>query len=139
MNLQSFKEKLLEKDPSFRKEYFNKEDLVYEISEMVIDARVRRGLSQKQLADLIGTQQPSIARIESGTRVQDLTILQKIASAVGARLLPPKFIYDEVKTKDTVIIAEYSQVESHFYFASHSLKKKECKKEVQYQLDSQVI
>lgn len=48
--------------------------------------RIQRGLSQAQLAELVGTQQPSIARLENGTSLPSLSFLQKIATALNARI-----------------------------------------------------
>lgn len=46
--------------------------------------RMLRGLTQAQLAELIGTRQPSIARLENGSSIPSLTFLKKIAAALDA-------------------------------------------------------
>jgi transcriptional regulator with XRE-family HTH domain len=68
-------------DPEVRKAY---EDLepAYQIARL----RIMRGLTQEQLAKLVGTQQPSIARLESGRTTPDLPFLRRIADALNARL-----------------------------------------------------
>ncbi len=48
--------------------------------------RMLRGLTQAQLAEMIGTQQPSIARLENGTSTPSLSFLTKIAYALGAKV-----------------------------------------------------
>jgi len=48
--------------------------------------RIQRGLSQAQLAELVGTQQPSIARLENGSRFPSLSFLHKLAAALNARI-----------------------------------------------------
>lgn len=48
--------------------------------------RLQRGLTQAQLADMVGTQQPSIARLENSSRIPSLSFLQKIAAALNARI-----------------------------------------------------
>ena len=48
--------------------------------------RIARGLTQAQLARLVGTKQPSIARLESGTSQPSVAFLQKVAAALGTRL-----------------------------------------------------
>jgi DNA-binding XRE family transcriptional regulator len=48
--------------------------------------RMLRGLTQAQLAEMIGTQQPSIARLENGTSTPSLSFLTKIADALGAKV-----------------------------------------------------
>lgn len=52
------------------------------ISEL-ISARLEKGLSQEQLAGLIGTQRSNICRIESGNQNVSLDMLIKIAGALG--------------------------------------------------------
>jgi transcriptional regulator with XRE-family HTH domain len=48
--------------------------------------RIRRGLTQKQLAELVGTRQSSIARLERGVTPPSLSFLSKVAAALGARV-----------------------------------------------------
>ncbi len=48
--------------------------------------RMLRGLTQVQLAEMIGTRQPSIARLENGTSTPSLSFLNKIAEALGAKI-----------------------------------------------------
>ena len=73
------------KDPEFAREY---EALrpEFEIVEQIIALRIKRKLTQKQLAEKVGTQQPSIARLERGGKVSDLGFLQRVADALDARV-----------------------------------------------------
>jgi transcriptional regulator with XRE-family HTH domain len=48
--------------------------------------RILRGLSQAQLAELAGTRQPSIARLENGNSLPSLSFLQRLAAALGAKI-----------------------------------------------------
>lgn len=48
--------------------------------------RMQRGLTQAQLAELVGTRQPSIARLENGTSTPSLSFLNKIAAALEAKI-----------------------------------------------------
>lgn len=48
--------------------------------------RIARGLTQAQLAQMVGTKQPSIARLEKGESTPSLAFLEKLAEALGARL-----------------------------------------------------
>lgn len=48
--------------------------------------RQRRGLSQRGLAELTGTTQSAIARLESGVISPSLPTLDRIANALGAEL-----------------------------------------------------
>lgn len=48
--------------------------------------RILRGLTQTQLAEMVGTRQPSIARLENGSSVPSISFLQKVAAALDARI-----------------------------------------------------
>ena len=65
----------------------------YEIAQMIYDARMAAGLTQQQLADLIGTKQPVISQLENADyEGQSLTMLERIVVAlhleVQLRLVP---------------------------------------------------
>jgi ribosome-binding protein aMBF1 (putative translation factor) len=58
-----------------------------QVARLVYDARTRAGLTQRQLADLIRTSQPVIARLEDADYTgHSLAMLQRIAVALGLRL-----------------------------------------------------
>jgi transcriptional regulator with XRE-family HTH domain len=46
--------------------------------------RLKLGLTQTQLAEMVGTKQPSIARLENGEGSPSLSFLEKVAAALGA-------------------------------------------------------
>lgn len=48
--------------------------------------RILRGLTQAQLAEMVGTRQPSIARLENGTSIPSLSFLNRIAAALNAKV-----------------------------------------------------
>jgi len=48
--------------------------------------RIARGLTQEQLAAMVGTKQPSIARLENGNSVPSLSFLRRIADALKATI-----------------------------------------------------
>ncbi len=50
------------------------------------DLRVKRGLSQAELAGRAGTAQASVARIESGRALPKLDLIVRLAPALGARV-----------------------------------------------------
>jgi DNA-binding XRE family transcriptional regulator len=54
----------------------------YQISRL----RIAQGLTQAQLAEMVGTHQPSIARIESGKSLPSLLFLERVASVLNARV-----------------------------------------------------
>ena len=58
-----------------------------EVAQMIYDARTKAGLSQSELAALIGSKQPVIARLEDADyEGHSLTMLQRIAAALKQRL-----------------------------------------------------
>ena len=48
--------------------------------------RIKRGLTQQQLADLVNTHQSSIARLESGKTEPRLSFLHRVVKALGGQL-----------------------------------------------------
>jgi DNA-binding XRE family transcriptional regulator len=58
----------------------------YKIIDEIIMARKEKNLTQKDLAELIGTKQSNISRLESGNYNPSLEFLNKIAQAVGKKL-----------------------------------------------------
>ena len=56
-----------------------------EITKAIICERIKRKLTQAQLATKAGLKQPSVARVESGN-MPSITTLNKIAKALGTRL-----------------------------------------------------
>src|SRR5690349_11785226 len=55
-------------------------------SKLVRDARMRRGLSQRDLAQRAKVAQSSVANIESGRRQPSVAMLERILAAAGFRL-----------------------------------------------------
>jgi transcriptional regulator with XRE-family HTH domain len=56
------------------------------IADQVVEQRLARGLSQKELAKLCGTTQSAIARLESGGRPPKIDTLLRIAEALDCEL-----------------------------------------------------
>lgn len=57
----------------------------------LLDARIRKGISQAKLASLVGMQQAAIARLENpGYSVKYLHTLEKIAKALDCDFIPPQ-------------------------------------------------
>jgi len=69
-------------DPDVKAAY---DDL--EPAHQVARLRIMRGLTQKELADLVGTKQPSIARLESGGGLPRLSFLRRVVEALGGRVI----------------------------------------------------
>lgn len=68
-------------------EEYKKLEPHYQIISQLIEARVKKGLTQKELADKIGVKQSAIARVESGTSNPTLAFLTKITQATGSKLV----------------------------------------------------
>jgi transcriptional regulator with XRE-family HTH domain len=68
-------------DPEFR-EAWEASSPAYQVASL----RILRGLAQQQLAERVGTRQPSIARLESGREEPKLGFLRRVAEALGAKV-----------------------------------------------------
>ena len=58
-------------------------------AKLVLDARTRRGMSQRELAQRAQVAQSSVADIESGRRQPSVAMLEQILEAAGFRLEMP--------------------------------------------------
>ncbi len=71
-------------NPEFRKEYDALSE-EFEVAKQVIGLRIKKGLTQKELAEKVHTSQSCIARLESGTyRNVSLSFLRRVGNALGA-------------------------------------------------------
>jgi ribosome-binding protein aMBF1 (putative translation factor) len=77
--------KLLTQSPEVKKEYENLETL-YEIKKQIIKLRLEQGLSQKELAEKVGTKQSAISRLENDDYNPSVEFLSKVANALGKKL-----------------------------------------------------
>lgn len=73
------------RDPKFRKAYEAVQPK-YDLIRAVLDARLKRGVTQAEIARRAGTTQSAIARFESGASNPTLSFLTKVAAAVGAKI-----------------------------------------------------
>lgn len=73
------------KDDEFKAEY---EALTpeYELRRQLIQARLEKKMTQKQLAEKVGTKQSNIARLESGNYNPSIQFLQKVADALNKKI-----------------------------------------------------
>jgi ribosome-binding protein aMBF1 (putative translation factor) len=73
-------------DPGLR-EMIAEEAAHAQVARMIYEARMTVGLTQKQLADLLGTQQSAIARLEDADyQGHSLAMLRRIAEALNQTL-----------------------------------------------------
>ena len=81
MTLKEYKEKRL-KDPGFAKSY---EEIQPELNVIraLIDARISKNMTQKELAEKTGIAQTEISKLENGTRNPSIKLLQRLADGMG--------------------------------------------------------
>ena len=73
-------------DPELR-DMVAEETVNLHVARMIYDARMAAGLTQKQLADMIGSQQSVVARLEDADyEGHSLSMLRRIAEALDQRL-----------------------------------------------------
>lgn len=85
MNINEYKERKFSELPEVKKEY----DALgpkYEIIRSEIEIRKAIGITQKELAERMGTAQANISRFESGNYNPTLSFLQKMAQSLGKNL-----------------------------------------------------
>ena len=83
-NWKDFKKEIL-KDPKVKKEY-DRLAPQYELISQIIAARIKKKVTQDQLAQKIGTKQSAIARFESGNTNPTIEFIQKLAHALNTPL-----------------------------------------------------
>ena len=83
-DLQELTNELMQ-DPCFKKEY---EALQPEmnITRAILDARIRAGMTQTELAEKSGISQADICRLEKGTRNPSIALLKRLADAMDSTL-----------------------------------------------------
>ena len=74
------------KDTEVAREY-KKLEPRYQLISQLIEARAKRGLTQQQVAKKIGTKQSAVARLEAGSINPSVDFLEKIAQALGSKLI----------------------------------------------------
>ena len=85
MNYDSLKAKIFAERPEVKEEY----DALapqYEIIRAEIESRKAAGMTQKDLAERMGTAQANISRFESGSYNPSLAFLEKMAKSLGKTL-----------------------------------------------------
>jgi transcriptional regulator with XRE-family HTH domain len=84
--IEIIKHRYIKNDPA-RQDLMREMSLNTQVSQLIYDARKRAGLTQKQLADLVQTQQSVIARLEDADyEGHSLTMLQRISDALGQKI-----------------------------------------------------
>jgi len=77
--------KIINSDPEVVKE-LELNAIEYQVVREIIKARKELNLTQEQLAQLVGTKQSNISRLESGEYNPTIEFLSKVAQAMGKTL-----------------------------------------------------
>lgn len=119
MNLDQFEKKVNKNNQKLKR------DFRFEVANLITEARYHYKLTQDQLAKKVGTQQPSIARIESGTTLPSLSFLERLADSIGTYLVAPQFGFmkhEDVSTEEmsertfnTVSVDKVESLSPYFY------------------------
>lgn len=73
------------KDPEVQKA-LKKNELEFQIAKAIIEARINKGLSQKDLAERLHTKQSVISRVENAKTTPSLSFLKRLAEALNTSL-----------------------------------------------------
>jgi len=73
------------KDPSFHK-VWDETEPEYQLIRQLVAARLKKGLTQEELAKIVGTTQSTIARIERGGQNVSIRTLTKLANALDSKV-----------------------------------------------------
>ncbi|MBI5356893.1 helix-turn-helix transcriptional regulator [Candidatus Collierbacteria bacterium] len=79
-------EKELLKDKKFR-DAAAKLEPEYQLARSLIAARIKKRMTQSEIAKLAKTNQASISRLETGSSKPSMSFLQRIAAALGGKLM----------------------------------------------------
>lgn len=73
------------KDPEVQKA-IKESELEFQIAKAIIDARINKGLSQKDLAERLHTKQSVISRVENAKTTPSLSFLKRLAEVLNVSL-----------------------------------------------------
>ena len=82
-------------DPEFR-EAWDEVELEYELARQIIKRRIELDITQKDLAEMLGTTQSVISRIENGHNCS-LEYIKKLAKSLQCK---PKIVLEPVPSND---------------------------------------
>ena len=87
MKLYTFEDHLKKslKNPEFRK-IWEESEAEYQVSRALIEARIKKKISQKELAKRANTTQAIISRLENMSANPSVRLLQKIAQALNLKV-----------------------------------------------------
>jgi ribosome-binding protein aMBF1 (putative translation factor) len=73
------------KDPEYRRGY-ERLGPEFEIARQIIDARIKRKITQAELAKRMGTGQAVISRLETANAKPSLSLIQRLADALNLKV-----------------------------------------------------
>lgn len=73
------------KDPGYRREY-NKLDTEFQVASQILEARLKKKMSQEELARKINTGQAVISRLEGMNGKPSISLLEKVAKALDTKI-----------------------------------------------------
>lgn len=73
------------KNPEYRKEY-EKLETEFQIASQIIEARLKKNITQEELAKKVNTGQAVISRLEGMNGKPSISLLERIARALGTKL-----------------------------------------------------
>lgn len=79
-----FEKELLAK-PGF-KEALKETELEYQIARAIVEARIKKGITQEDLAKAMKTKQSVISRVENARTIPSLSFLKRLAQVLNASL-----------------------------------------------------
>ncbi len=85
MNWETYEKKLL-KNKEFRR-IVKESEPEYQLARSLIAARIKQKMTQAEIAKRAKTNQASISRLETGTSRPSMSFLERIAAALGGRLM----------------------------------------------------
>lgn len=85
MNWKTYEKKLL-KNKEFR-QIAEETEPEYQLARSLIAARIKKRLTQAEIARRARTNQASVSRLETGSAKPSMPFLERIAAAMGVRLM----------------------------------------------------
>src|SRR3989344_2023897 len=73
------------KDPAYRLEYENLEP-EFALASVMIEARIKKKISQEDLAKRMGTGQAVVSRLENANASPSLALIKRLANALGLKV-----------------------------------------------------
>lgn len=115
MDSKDLKKELAESQ-GYLNDYGEVNDIRLDIALAINKIRIKCGLTQKELAKKMKTKQTAISRAESGDYLPSLSFLERMAKALGAELIAPKFAFlkepnnKNLNEEQKILIDEIAQI-----------------------------